>query len=53
MIPDKEPAESIDPIPETSSTVRGPVSSGLLSDWSNGKAIDSQPTPQPNPATIK
>lgn len=51
--PTKAPNAIIDPIQETTSTETAPVFNGLSSDWSNGRAVESQPTPQPSPTNNK
>lgn len=49
IFPTIHPIAKADPIHDTSSTFIAPVANGLLSDSSNGRAIEIQLIPQPNP----
>lgn len=53
QLPNIAPNEMTDPIQDISLTEILPVSNGLLSDRSNGSAIDSQPKPDPNPTIVR
>lgn len=51
--PAKAPSDSKAPIHDVCSTVIGPVFNGLLSDCSNGRAIESQLIPPPQATNTK